>query len=355
MTQIVDLRAGPEPTVSRGLWALAWRRLRKDRVGMSSLFVVLLYLLICLGGALGIVGATWRQEVAIPYAPPTLFQQFAPQGVALTGDNIGDANAVDDANRQGLSPENDPLADLLAGIGDQADQYRSEEVERATTLVLGADQRGRDVLQKMLKGTSVSVFIGLFGALCAIVIGTVLGALAGYFGHWVDDLLMWFYSVFTSIPDLLLLLSFAAVLNRGIDTVIVVFAFTSWTGTFRLMRAEFMRHKTREYVLAADAIGAGHMRRMFIHILPNVSHLLLVQFSLMTVAMIKSEAVLSFLGFGVGMTQTSWGSVLAEVPAEMLQGYWWQMVTVTVFMSVLVTAFSMLTDSLRDALDPRVE
>ncbi len=355
MTQALDHSpAGSLPEVSRGLWALGWRRLRRDRVGMISLGIVTFYLLICLGGALGIIGATWRDEVAKPYAPPTLLQHFAPQGEELTGENIRSANADDDAGRTGLSAANDPLADLLAGIGDGADQYRNEEVERAQTLVLGADQRGRDILQKILKGTSVSVFIGLFGALSAILIGTVLGAFAGYFGRWVDDLLMWFYSVFTSIPDMLLLLSFAAVLSRGINTVILVFALASWTGTFRLMRAEFMRHKTREYVMAADAIGASHLRRMFIHILPNVSHLLLVQFSLMTIGMIMSEAVLSFLGFGVGITQTSWGSVLAEVPTELLQGYWWQMASVTVFMSVLVTAFSLLTDSLRDALDPRV-
>jgi ABC-type dipeptide/oligopeptide/nickel transport system permease subunit len=333
---------------------LGWRRLRKDRVGMASLTIVVIYMLICLGGVTGLIGSTWRDEVAKPYAPPTLLQRFAPQGAELTGENIRAANADEDAGRTGLSAQNDPLADLLAGIGDGADQYRTAEVERAQTLTLGADQRGRDVLQKILKGTSVSVFIGLFGAFCAILIGTVLGAFAGYFGRWVDDVLMWFYSVFTSIPDMLLLLSFAAVLARGINTVILVFALTSWTGTFRLMRAEFMRHKTREYVMAADAIGAGHLRRMFVHILPNVSHLLLVQFSLMTIGMIMSEAILSFLGFGVGITQTSWGSVLAEVPAELLQGYWWQMASVTVFMSVLVTAFSLLTDSLRDALDPKI-
>lgn len=346
--------AGPQIEVSRGLWALGWRRLRKDRVGMISLCVVAIYVLICIGGALNIVGATWRDEIAKPYAPPTLLQQYAPQGAEVTADAVAAANANTDPNRQGLSATNDPLAALLAGIGDGADQYRTEQVVRAETLPLGADQRGRDVLQKILKGTSVSVFIGLFGAFCAIMIGTTLGAFAGYFGRWVDDLLMWFYSVFTSIPDMLLLLSFAAVLTRGINTVILVFALTSWTGTFRLMRAEFMRHKTREYVMAADAIGASHTRRMFVHILPNVSHLLLVQFSLMAVGMIMSEAVLSFLGFGVGITQTSWGSVLAEVPAELLQGYWWQMASVTVFMSVLITAFSMLTDSLRDALDPKV-
>lgn len=355
MTQAIDHPSvGPLPEVSHGLWALGWRRLRKDRVGMISLAVVAVYVLICIGGALGFVGATWRDEVAKPYAPPTLLQQFIPQGAELTGENIRAANADDDAGRTGLSAANDPLAALLAGIGNGADQYRTQAVEPVQTLILGADQRGRDILQKILKGTSVSMFIGLFGALCAITIGTFLGALAGYFGRWVDDLLMWFYSVFTSIPDMLLLLSFAAVLSRGINTVILVFALTSWTGTFRLMRAEFMRHKTREYVMAADAIGASHLRRMFVHILPNVSHLLLVQFSLMTIGMIMSEAILSFLGFGVGITQTSWGSVLAEVPAELLQGYWWQMASVTLFMSVLVTAFSLLTDSLRDALDPRV-
>lgn len=342
------------PEVSRGLWALGWRRLRRDRVGMISLSIVALYVLICIGGLSGVIGANWRDEIAKPHAPPTLLQQFSPQGAEVTSEAIRATNENTDPNRQGLSAANDPLADLLAGIGDGAQQYQTEAVAKRDTLPLGADQRGRDVLQKILKGTSVSLFIGLVGAFCAITIGTILGAFAGYFGRWVDDLLMWFYSVFTSIPDMLLLLSFAAVLDRGINTVVLVFALTSWTGTFRLMRAEFMRHKSREYVMAADAIGASHTRRMFIHILPNVSHLLLVQFSLLTVGMIMSEAVLSFLGFGVGITQTSWGSVLAEVPSELLQGYWWQMVSVTVFMSVLVTAFGMLTDSLRDALDPRV-
>lgn len=355
MTQALQIPvASPAPEVSSGLWALGWKRLRRDRVGMISLTIVAIYVLICLGGMLGIVGANWRHEVAKPYAPPSLLQQYLPQGPELTADAVEAANANNDPNRQGLTAANDPLADLLAGIGDGAEQYQTAEVELASTLPLGADQRGRDVLQKILKGTSVSLFIGLFGAFCAITIGTILGAFAGYFGRWVDDVLMWFYSVFTSIPDMLLLLSFAAVLSRGINTVILVFALTSWTGTFRLMRAEFMRHKSREYVMAADAIGASHLRRMFVHILPNLSHLLLVQFSLLTVGMIMSEAILSFLGFGVGITQTSWGSVLAEVPTELLQGYWWQMASVTIFMSVLVTAFSMLTDSLRDALDPKV-
>ncbi|WP_230368747.1 ABC transporter permease [Paludibacterium denitrificans] len=167
-------------------------------------------------------------------------------------------------------------------------------------------------------------------------------------------MLNWFYSVFTSVPDMLLLLSFAAVSGRGITTIILVMALTSWTGTYRLVRAEYLKLKSREYVQAADAIGASNARRMFVHILPNLSHLLLVQFSLLTVGLIKYEAILSFLGFGVGVRQVSLGSMLAETPSELVQGYWWQMLAVTLSMSLLVTAFSLLVDALRDALDPKV-
>jgi peptide/nickel transport system permease protein len=110
----------------------------------------------------------------------------------------------------------------------------------------------------------------------------------------------------------------------------------------------------REYVRAADAIGATDARRMFVHILPNVSHVVLVQLSLHVVLFIKSEVILSFLGFGVGVDTVSWGSMLNEAQNELLIGKWWQLAAATVFMSIFLTAFSMLTDSLRDALDPKL-
>lgn len=353
---------------SRSLWALGWKRLKRDHIGLVSLWVVGAFILLALAGAVGLVGRHWRDEVAKPYAPPTLFKDLGPKHVQLTAENIDAANqaaqtaitgqegtAAPTTGETGLSAEEDPLAADMAEAQKNAGQYQEAKVDKAETLPAGADLRGRDVLQKVLKGTSTSLLVGLTGSLAAIFLGTLMGGFGGYFGRKVDDLLMWFYSVFTSVPDMLLLLAFSAVMRRGISTVILVMALTSWTGTFRLMRAEFMKHKSREYVKAADAIGAGHLRRMFIHILPNVTYLLLVQFSILTVALIKYEVILSFLGFGVSVTQISWGSMLAEAPAELLQGYWWQMVCVTIFMSILVTAFSMLTDSLRDALDPKVK
>lgn len=361
----------PSPTVgthdsvcppSRNLWQLGWQRLKRDRVGFVSLWIVLGFVLLAMAGWLGLAGSNWRHEVARPNTPPALFKQYAPATVELTAADIDAAQqdagtAADSGAATGLDAADDPLAaDMAAAKAEAAKRTPAPAAPLdSASLPCGSDAQGRDVLQKVIQGTSVSLLVGLSGALLALVAGTLLGAVSGYFGRRVDDLLMWCYSVFTAIPDMLLLLAFSAVMSRGIDTVIMVMALTSWTGTYRLVRAEFIKHKCREYVQAADAIGASHRSRMFRHILPNLSHLLLVQFSLLTVALIKYEAILSFLGFGVSVTQTSWGAMLAEAPAELLQGYWWQMAAVTLSMSLLVTAFSMLTDSLRDALDPKVK
>ena len=142
--------------------------------------------------------------------------------------------------------------------------------------------------------------------------------------------------------------------GRGVETVVVILSFTGWTGMYRQVRAEFIKHASREYVRAAEAIGASRRARMFAHILPNVSHVSLVQLSQPVVSFIQAEVILSFLGFGVPLDQVSWGTMLAEAQAELVVGKWWQLLAATISMAVLVTAFSMLTDALRDALDPRL-
>jgi peptide/nickel transport system permease protein len=227
---------------------------------------------------------------------------------------------------------------------------------RAASLPMGGDKWGRDVLKKTIKGTETSLLVGLAAAFLAAFLGTVFGAYAGYIGGRVDDFFNWLYSVLTAIPYLLLILAVAAVLNqKGVTTVILILGLTGWTGIFRLVRAEYLKHKVREYVQAADAIGASHRRRMFVHILPNVSHVVLVQLSLHVVLFIKSEVILSFLGFGVGVDTVSWGSMLNEAQSELLTGHWWQLAAATAAMALLITAFSLYTDALRDALDPRLK
>ena len=254
----------------------------------------------------------------------------------------------------------DPLADVMKDIQAGKDaspaQGAAPADARRLTLPFGADKWGRDVIAKTIKGSETSIFVGLAAALVATFIGTVLGAFAGYYGRWVDDTLNWFYSVFSSIPYLLLILAVAAVLQqKGTLTIVLILGLTGWTGVFRLIRAEYLKHKGREYVQAADAIGASNLRRMFKHIFPNVSHVVLVQMSILVVAFIKSEVILSFLGFGVPVDVVSWGSMLNEAQNELILGKWWQLVAAGGSMALLVTAFSLFTDALRDALDPKLK
>ena len=188
----------------------------------------------------------------------------------------------------------------------------------------------------------------------ATTIGVLLGAFGGFFGGKIGDLLEWVYNVFESIPNILLIFAFAAVVGRGVESVVIILALTGWTGMYRQVRAEFIKHSSREYVRSAEAIGATRMSRMFRHILPNVSHVVLVRMGLLVVGFIKAEVILSYLGLGVRVDQVSWGTMLAESQAELLLGHWWQLAAATLFMAVFVTAFSLMADALRDALDPKL-
>ena len=334
-----------------GLWSLAWRRFCRDRLGLFCGCIVLFYLLVGLSAWTGLAGADWARETGVSYALPGFLAPgpaSAPQGPA-----------PEEALQSGSPVEDLGVADPIGPeLAEERQKLASEPIPepRAATLPFGGDKWGRDVLQKTIKGTQTSVLVGLSAAALAALIGTLFGAQAGYFGGRTDAFFNWLYSVFTSIPYLLLILAIAAVVNqKGTATVVLILGLTGWTGIFRLVRAEYIKHKAREYVQAANAIGATHWSRMYVHILPNVSHVILVQLSLHVVLFIKSEVILSFLGFGVGVDTVSWGSMINESQTELLNGRWWQLAAATIAMAVLVTAFSLLTDALRDALDPRLK
>ena len=374
--------------VSPGLWALAWRRLRADGVAMVSLTIVAAFLLLMVLSGTGLIAKNWSKEVGVNYAPPSFVgadaetsgnaaaptspsassaESEAPTELPVV-DPLADALAAIRGEIRGETQKSetsgvpaadsasvDPLADVMADI--RAKGSKAEEVEaRATTLPFGGDKWGRDVLKKVIKGSETSIFVGLAAAVVATFLGTLFGAIAGYYGRWLDDIFNWFYSVFTSIPYLLLILAVAAVLQqKGTFTIILILGLTGWTGCFRLIRGEYLKHKGREYVQAADAIGASNARRMFVHIFPNISHVVLVQLSILVVAFIKSEVILSFLGFGVPVDVVSWGSMLNEAQNELILGKWWQLAAAGTAMALLVTAFSLFTDALRDALDPKLK
>jgi peptide/nickel transport system permease protein len=348
---------------------------------MLSLAVVLAFLLMVVLSASGLIVADWEDEVGVNYAPPGF------TGAAAT---LAPAPA---AAQQAL-PDNpfDPLADDLRALraqlargqkGDVPDMYgvvdplaadlaalraaqpaaragagagAAAGAARRPSLPFGGDKWGHDILKKTVKGGETSIVVGLVAALLAVGLGTVFGALSGYCGGVVDDLFNWFYSIFTAIPSVLMILTVAAVLQqKGVLTIVLILGLTGWTGPYRLIRAEYIKHKAREYVMAADAIGASHWRRMFNHIFPNISHVALVQMSILAVGFIKAEVILSFLGFGVPVGVVSWGSMLNEAQNELILGRWWQLSAAAIAMALLVTAFSLFTDALRDALDPKVQ
>ncbi len=337
-------------------WTALWRRLQQDRVGAVSLGIVVAYVVMILFAGAGFLAGGWSREVGVPYANPAFIGERPNLEGALRKR----------AEHKGVAPDLsavDPLAPKYAEWERRTGELKMSEPERSMTLPWGGDRWGRDVLDKAIKGSQVSIAVGVLAALCATVIGTLLGAFAGFYGRWVNDVLEWLYNVFTSIPSILLIFSLAAVLRSGafahlfasgIWTVVIILSVTGWTGMYRLVRAEYMKHRSREYVLAAQAIGASAASRMFVHILPNVSHVILVQLSLLVVAFIKVEVILSFLGLGVPLDMVSWGTMLSEAQTELVIGKWWQLAAATAFMAVFLTAFSMLTDSLRDALDPKL-
>ena len=340
---------------SPGVWAQAWTRLKTDRVGMVSLYITLFFIVLVLLAQLGLVAKNWQKEVGTPFAPPHFIGKIVDGSQSAVVETIAGPNVdISDV---------DPLAPRYREWQERAAKFKATITANSDTLPFGGDQLGRDVLSKVIKGAQVSITVGLAAALMATLIGTLLGAIGGYFGGRAGDFLEWVYNVFTAIPYILLVFALAAVLKSGplaatlgsgVWTVVIILGLVGWTGIYRLVRAEYIKHRSREYVRAAEAIGASHASRMFTHILPNISHVVLVQLSLHVVGFIKAEVILSFLGLGVPIDMVSWGTMLAEAQTELVQGKWWQLVAATAFMAVFVTAFAMLTDALRDALDPKL-
>ncbi|MFA6236766.1 MAG: ABC transporter permease [Bacteriovorax sp.] len=223
-----------------------------------------------------------------------------------------------------------------------------------STAFMGTDIFGRSVVLKTIKATETAVVIGVVVGMISIIIGTTLGMIAGYFGGFIDELIVWFYTTFSSIPGIMLLVAIAFILGKGTTTVFLSLGLTSWVGLCRIVRAEVMKHKEREYVHAANAIGATHPRKMIKHILPNISHLLIINFTQTFDSAIKAEVVLSFLGLGV-VGRPSWGTMIDDSKLELARGVWWQLAAATLAMFLIVLAFNVLGDALRDALDPKLK
>lgn len=299
---------GNKSSKGRSLWTDGLRRLRRRKFAMVCFAVVVLYFLLA----------------AFIYAAEIFHWQVGP----------------------------------VLWAQEVAQQYQPPSAEHP----FGTDIFGLSVLRKTLYGAKISITVAMCASLISLFIGVPLGAIAGYFRGAADEVIVWVYSTLSSIPYILLILAFAVVLHdktlfghklTGITAVYLAIGLTSWVGICRLIRGEVIKHREREYVLAAKSYGCSDSRIILRHIIPNVFHLVIIDFSLRFVSFIHAEVILSFLGLGEAQ-RPSWGAMINDARIELARGVWWQMAAATVAIFVISLALNIFGDALRDSLDPKL-
>jgi ABC-type dipeptide/oligopeptide/nickel transport system permease subunit len=315
--------AAVRPVAGISLWQDAYRRLRRERLAVACFFVVVAYVLVAL--------------------------------LAKGGQLV---NSLHEDGTVGDGAKHVADAVLFASYTQSHDDAREQPPSLAHPF--GTNVHGQDVLARIANGAGIAIWLGLSVAAIAVLIGTFLGSIAGWFGKWVDDGVVWLYSTVSSIPDVMLIMGLAFVMGqtggrsaRSLSVMMLAMGLTYWVGVARIVRGEFLRLKDRDYVLAARALGFGNGRIMFGHVAPNVAHVLIVLFTLLFVEAIKAEVVLSFLGVGL-TNEPSWGIIVQDAENGLMVGQWWEMTFTSVALFGIVLALQVFGDALRDALDPRL-
>jgi len=244
------------------------------------------------------------------------------------------------------------LAPLIAPFDPDAIDVKSILLPPSPSHWMGTDSLGRDVFSRMLFGARISLLVGFVAVGIATAIGVVLGAISGFYRGWVDVFIMRLVDVMLSIPTFFLILAVIAFLTPSIWNIMIVIGLTSWMGVTRLVRAEFLSLREREFVLSAQTLGAKNSRLIFRHLLPNSLTPIIVSFVLGVASAVLVESGLSFLGLGVQPPQASWGNILTD-GKEYIQFAWWLSLFPGLAILLTVLGYNLLGEGLRDALDPR--
>lgn len=220
--------------------------------------------------------------------------------------------------------------------------------------LFGTDDLGRDVFTRMLYGAGISLKVGFVAVGIAVLVGVFLGAIAGYYGGWIDIIIMRFVDIMLCFPSFFLILAVIAFMEPSIFNIMAVIGLTSWMGITRLVRAEFLSLKERDFVLAEKAMGANNFRIIFVHILPNAMAPVLVAATLGIASAVLVESALSFLGIGVQPPTPSWGNILTQ-GQSVLGIAWWLSFFPGMAVLVTVLGYNLLGEGIRDAIDPRLK
>jgi len=339
----------------RDMWQNAWREVRRSRLAVISLVV--------LGIDVGVAvldSISWRDVERDAQGAPRLTASgrplYTPPRSAL--DRVLAPLARPEKTysaplaRHGLMKE----AVEVEVNGRTVTQRAYPPLEHPRGHLLGTDKVGQDVFCATVKSVRTALIVGGLTTLIAVPFAIAFGVLAGFFGGWVDDVVQYLYSTLASVPWVLLVVAFMLVFGRGLPQLCVVMGLTGWVSLCRVLRGEAMKLREREYVQAALALGVSKFGVIRQHVVPNLMHLVLISVVLRFSGLVLAEAVLSYIGVGVGPDTYSWGTMIDQARSELGRDpvVWWSLAGAFVGMFVLVLTANLFGDALRDALDPRL-
>jgi peptide/nickel transport system permease protein len=299
---------------SRRLVQYYWQRVKRNRLAVVGLFFVLFLILLAIFGPLFTTDPTAAN-----------FEEKNTPPVGLTTEE--------------------------SIYNAETGQFITKTISGTWEHPLGTDNKGRDLLAMIVSGAGVSLQVGLLATGIAIALGTLIGVVSAYLGGKVDNILMRFTDIMMTFPFFLLLVFIVFIFGPSLAFIVLVIGLTGWTGTARLIRSEALSLRTREFILAAKALGASDARIILAHLIPNVISLIVIIATLSIPGVILAEAALSFIGLG-DPSVTSWGMVL-RAGQQSLDTTWWVAVAPGVMLFLTVLAFNFVGDGLRDAFDPR--
>jgi oligopeptide transport system permease protein len=329
------------------LWSDAWKRLKKNRMALAGLWISLAYIGIALLAPILPIYPYEQQVIAHQNLPPS----FRTAGAVML--ETTEAYMLKTAAKEKKVPRSQAVlsADQQSALAALKADVAVNPVHQRHYL-LGTDALGRDILSRTIYGGRVSMMIGAVGTLAALLIGIFFGAVSGYIGGWLDNLLMRFVDIMYGLPYMLIVIIMMAILGQNIYILFVAIALVSWLTIARVVRGQVISLKNSEFIEAARSMGARKRRIIMNHLLPNTTGIIIVYASLCFPEFIMSESFLSFLGLGVSAPRASWGTLVSDGVSTM-QLYPWHLLVPAITMTVFLFAMNFLGDGLRDAFDPQ--
>lgn len=327
---------------SVSLTADAWNRLRKNKMAYASFWIVVVYALVALFAPV---------LPFYPYAQQNLNHTNLPPSFQKAGDMELVTRKAYFAKVMAKEKRGEYNAEEQAAIASIEERNKTDP-EQNRRYLLGTDSLGRDMLSRTVYGGRISMMVGLIGTVTALLIGIVIGSIAGYAGGRIDSFLMRFVDVMYGLPYMLVVIIMMAIVGRNVAILFIAIALVSWLTIGRVVRGQVMSLKNMEFVLAARSMGAGPWYIIMHHLIPNTVGIIIVYTALSLPSFIMSESFLSFLGLGISAPLASWGSLISDGVQGMAL-YPWCLLVPAIVMTVFLFAMNFLGDGVRDAFDPQ--